>query len=132
VDGACPAIWQILIDNGLDLNAQETEGPGDILAMTIMSKCNGNNYAFAKWLLEHGHRPTPNDPYQGPSAISWTICGEMADLEMLRLLLDYGHGLENSGAGIAAADEGNVEALRLLLERGLNIEDGDMSWYPFS
>lgn len=51
---------------------------------------------------------------------------------MLKLLLDHGHDLENSGAGVAAADEGSVEALRLLLDRGLNIEGRDMSWYPFN
>jgi ankyrin repeat protein len=33
---------------------------------------------------------------------------------------------------VEAADEGNVEALRLLLDHGLNIEDQDMSWYPFN
>jgi ankyrin repeat protein len=127
VDGANLAIWQILLDNGLDLNAQESEACGDILAGAIM----GNSYNLAKWLLEHGHRPTPIDPYHGPSAISWVIC-HTGDLEMLTLLLDYGHDLEESGAGVAAADEGNVEALRLLLERGVNIEDSDMSGYPFS
>ncbi|KAL1603710.1 hypothetical protein SLS60_005300 [Paraconiothyrium brasiliense] len=126
-DGASPAIFQILIDHGLDLNAQKNEASGDALASAVM----GGKYEFAKWLLEHGHRSTPEDPYHGPSAISWTICGDRADQEMLKLLLDYGHDLENSGAGVAAADEGNVEALRLLLDRGVNIEDRDMSWYPF-
>jgi ankyrin repeat protein len=111
----------------LDLNAHKNEFHGDALACAVMN----NSYNFAKWLLEHGHRSTPNDPYHGPSAISWTICGDRANQEMLKLLLDHGHDLENSGAGVAAADEGNVEALRLLLDRGLNIEDRDMSWYPF-
>jgi ankyrin repeat protein len=91
----------------------------------------GGRYEFAKWLLEHGHRSTPDDPMHGPRAISWTIFEDTGNQEMLKLLLDYGHDLENSGAGVAAADEGNVEALRLLLDRGLNIEDRDMSWYPF-
>ncbi|KAF1958274.1 ankyrin [Byssothecium circinans] len=127
VTGASLTIFQILIDHGFDLNDHENELHGDALACAVM---NGH-YNFAKWLLEHGHRSTPDDPYHGPSAISWTICGESADQEMLKLLLDHGHDLENSGAGVAAADEGNVEALRLLLDRGLNIEDRDMSWYPF-
>ena len=127
VSGASPAVFQILIDHGFDLNAHENEFHGDALACAVMD----GDYNFAKWLLEHGHRSTPNDPYHGPSGISWTICGDRADQKMLKLLLDHGHDLENSGAGVAAADEGNVEALRLLPDRGLNIEDQDMSWYPF-
>jgi ankyrin repeat protein len=128
VSGASPTIFQILINHGLDLNAHENEIHGDALASAVM---NGH-YDFAKWLLEHGHRSTPNDPLYGvDSAISWTICGDGANQEMLKLLLDHGHDLENSGAGVAAAEEGNVEALKLLLDRGLNIEDRNMSWYPF-
>jgi len=46
---------------------------------------------------------------------------------MLKLLLDHGNDLERFRARVAAASEGNVEALRLLLDRGLNIEDRDMS-----
>jgi ankyrin repeat protein len=126
VDGASPTIFQILLNHGFDLNAHESESHGDALACAIMC----SNYNFAKWLLEHGHRPTPDDPIHGPSAISWTICENGTDQEMLKLLLDYGHDLEHSGAGVAAGNEGNVEVLRLLLDRGLNIEDRDVSWYP--
>ncbi|OAG02027.1 ankyrin [Paraphaeosphaeria sporulosa] len=127
-----PALWQNLIDNGLDLNAHESQVSGDLLSSAIIFKSRGNKYDFAKWLLEQGHRPTPIDSGHEPSAIIWTICVETADMEMLSLLMDYGHDLEECEVGVAAADEGNLEALRLLLDRGVNIEDRDLSWYPFT
>ncbi|KAF1833938.1 ankyrin [Decorospora gaudefroyi] len=117
--GASPAIFQILIDHGSDLNVQENELHGDALCCAIVSE----EYKFAKWLLEHGHRPTPREGIYGPTAISWTINGWSPSLEMLELLLDYGHDLEQYGPGVIAADDGNIEALRLLLDRGVNIED---------
>ena len=125
--GASPAIFQVLVDHGWDLNAHESEACGDALASAVMD----GYYDFAKWLLEHGHRATPHDPVHGPSAISTTVRGEMASIEMLKLLLDYGFELKESGAGVAAADEGNLEALRLLLDHGVDTEDREMWWYPF-
>ncbi|KAF1971715.1 hypothetical protein BU23DRAFT_555570 [Bimuria novae-zelandiae CBS 107.79] len=127
VVGASPAVFQVLVDHGFDLNAHESEACSDALACAVMS----GEYEFAKWLLEHGDRATPHDPYHGPSAISWTIRGDSADQEMLKLLLDHGHDLERSGAGVVAAYEENVEALRLLLDRGLNIDDRDIAWYSY-
>ncbi|KAF2440025.1 ankyrin [Karstenula rhodostoma CBS 690.94] len=129
VYGASPAIWQIMIDHGLDLNAHENEIFGDPLSTAVIC----GHYDLAKWLLEHGHRSTPKDrSYVPGSSISWTISGYEPNMKMLKLLLDHGHDLKDTGAGVAAADEGNVEALRLLLDHGLNIEDRDMSGYPFS
>jgi ankyrin repeat protein len=120
VHGASPSIFQILIDNGLDLNAHENEFHGYPLASAVVS----GNYNFAKWLLEHGHRSTPYDSIFGDdAAILSTVCADRADQMMLKLLLDHGHDLKNTGAGVVAAEEGNVEALRLLLDRGLNIEE---------
>lgn len=126
--GASPAIFQILIDHGFDLHAHDSEDFGDALAYAV----GWEEYEFAKWLLEHGHRPTPHDPYHGPSTISWTICGDTANQDMLKFLLDYRYDLKNSGAGVAAAEEGNVEALRLLLDRGVDIEDRDTNVDPFN
>jgi len=120
VHRASASIFQILIDNGFDLNAHENEFHGDPLASAVL---NGH-YNFAKWLLEHGHRSTPNGSIFGDdTAILSAIYANKADQEMLKLLLDHGHDLENTGAGVVAAEEGNVEALRLLLDRGLNIEE---------
>jgi ankyrin repeat protein len=126
--GASPAIFQMLIDHGWDINGHETEACGDALACAVMT----GDYDFAKWLLEHGHRATPIDPYHGPSSISATVRGDTASIKMLKLLLDHGHDLSETGAGIAAADEGNVEGLRVLLDAGIDTEDRKMlGWYPF-
>jgi beta-phosphoglucomutase-like phosphatase (HAD superfamily) len=47
---------------------------------------------------------------------------------MSKLLLDHVIVLEDTGAGIAAADEGNVEALWLLLDHGIDREDQEIWW----
>jgi ankyrin repeat protein len=66
-----------------------------------------------------------------PCAIVETVHGDMASIDMLKLLLEYGINMKNTGVGVAAADEGNVEGSRLLLDYGANLDDRDMSWYPF-
>ena len=47
------------------------------------------------------------------------------------LLLEHGIDVDGSGVGIAAAEEGNVEALRLLLDYGVHLEDRNMAWHSF-
>lgn len=128
VDGASPAIFQILIDHGFNLNAQYSETLGDALACAVVA----DKYEFAKWLLDHGHRPTPEASVYGPSPFTWPMHEETNNLEMLKLLLDYGHDLEGVGVGVAAAEYGNLEALELLLDRGVDIEDANMSWFDFT
>lgn len=125
--GASPAVFQVLLNHGWDLNAHHHESVGDSLCSAVWA----HEYEFAKWLLEHGHNPTPIDGYHGPSALYSTVDPEDGSIEMLRLLLDHGHDLEHTAAGIAAADRGNLEALRILLDRGIDIEDRDMLGYPF-
>lgn len=125
--GASPAVFQVLVDHGWDLNAHESETLGDALASAVM----WGQYEFAKWLLEHGHRATPHDPMYGECAITATVSGDWASIDMLKLLLDHGCDLKDSGAGIEAADKGNLEALRLLLDGGIAIEDREMLGYPF-
>jgi hypothetical protein len=127
MEGASTAVFQVLLDHGFDLNAHENEACGDALASAIRA----GNYGFARWLLEHGHRATPQDAYHGESALSTTVRGETASIEMLELLLHHGTDLKNTGVAVAAADEGNMEALRLLLDHGVDTEDRHMFWYPF-
>lgn len=127
IDGASPAIFQVLLDHNWDINAHEIESVGDALACAVMS----GNYEFAKWLLEHGHRSTPHDPMFGESAVVTTVRGETASMDMLELLLEHGIVVKGLGVGIAAADEGNTEGLRKLLDYGVGVEERDMYWYPF-
>ncbi|KAF2750975.1 ankyrin [Sporormia fimetaria CBS 119925] len=125
--GGSPQVFQVLLDHGWDLNAHYIESCGDALSSAVT---NGN-YDFAKWLLEHGHRVTPEEGIYGPGVLEWTVSGEHGSMEMLRLLLEYGIDTKESGAAISAADEGNLEALRLLIEYGIDLEERNMSWYAF-
>jgi hypothetical protein len=127
MDGASPAVFQVLIDHGWNINGHYSENCGDILTSAIC----GGEHDFAKWLLEHGHDPTPKEGIHEPYAIVETVHGDMASIDVLKLLLEYGINVERTGVGVAAADEGNVEGLGLLLDHGVLLEDRDMCWYPF-
>ena len=51
---------------------------------------------------------------------------------MLKALLDHGFELKKYGAAIAAADEENLEALKMLLAHGgFDVDEVVMWWYPF-
>lgn len=127
LDGMSPAIFQVLFNHGWDSNAHESEACGDALASAVIS----GEYECAKWLLEQGHRSTPHDPMHGETAITSTVRGNSASINMLKLLLEHGIDLDDEGAAVAAADEGNLEALKLLLDHGVDLEDCQMMWYPF-
>lgn len=127
--GASPAVFQVLLDHGWDLNAHESEYSGDALACAVTY----DNYEFAKWLLEHGHKATPRGGNYG-DPVSWTtlgLHGEKDNLQMLKLLLDHGIDLEGDGAAVAAANEGNLEGLRMLLDYGVDTEDRGSAFSPF-
>jgi hypothetical protein len=125
---ASPKIFQVMLDHGWDINHFQSMNCGDTLGWTIA----GGQYDFAKWLLEHGHNPTPSDPLHGPSSIAVTIRGDSASTSMLRALIDHGYNLQESGAAIAAAEDGNIEALKIVLDAGVDLEDRNMlGWYRF-
>jgi hypothetical protein len=123
VDGGIP-IFQVLLDHGWKINAHHSEACGDALNCAVTS----GDYDFAKWLLDHGHDATPSEGIHGPNVLSTTVQGDTTSMEMLKLLIDHGISLEDCGAGVAAAEEGNLEALQLLIDHGINLEDRDRSW----
>jgi len=125
--GASIDIFQVLLDHGWDLNAHESETGGDALASAIMDE----NYNLAKWLLEHGHRPTPVDGIHGDGAVFTAIKDDPTSLRILKLLLEHGIDLKGTGSVMLAGNEGNVEALKLLLDYGVDTEDRAVQWYPF-
>lgn len=125
--GASTDIFQVLLDHGWDLNAHQSEAGGDALASAIM----GEDYELAKWLLEHGHRQTPVDGIHGDGAVFTAIKDDPTSLRILRLLLQHGIDLKGTGAVMLAGNEGNVEALKLLLDYGVDTEDRTVQWYPF-
>lgn len=122
------SIFQVLVNHGMDMNAHTTETIGDALAGAVMY----GKYDFAKWLLEHGHKVNPHEPMHGDCSITSTLSGHYGSMDMLKLLLDHGFELREYGAAIAAADEGNLEGLELLLAHGgFDIDEVAMWWYPF-
>lgn len=125
--GASTAIFQVLLDHAWDLNAHETEASGDALASAIMN----DNYELAKWLLQHGHRANPKDGIYGDSAVFTAIKEDPTSLKMLRLLLQHGVDLKGLGTVMLAGNEGNLVALELLLDYGVDTEDRTVQWYPF-
>ncbi|KAJ8113538.1 hypothetical protein OPT61_g4349 [Boeremia exigua] len=121
-------IFQVLLNHGWEINKHKTETLGDALSSAAMY----GEYDFAKWLLEHGHEVNPCEPMHGGCSIIATLVGYHASTDMLRLLLDHGFKLDGYGAAAAAADEGNVEGLKLLLAHGgFDIDERNMLWYPF-
>lgn len=124
--GASPAIFQVLVDHGFNLNAHDTELFGDALSIAV----SDGHYDLAEWLLEHGHRVTPEGSYYRQPLVD-TVSGDHVSIQMLKLLLDHGIDPKGDGAAVAAADEGNFEGLKLLLDYGVDVEERDMYWYPF-
>lgn len=123
-----PEFFQVLLDHGFDIDSHYTVTLGDALASAVIF----DHHDLAKWLLEHGHNPNPFEPLYGGCSIESTVRGETASISMLKALLDHGFKLKEYGAAIAAADEGNLEALKMLLAHGgFDIDETVMWWYPF-
>lgn len=93
---------------------------GDALSLAAYE---GNN-DIARFLLENGQ--DPNDSWAGyddmePSVAA--LAGERPSLTILHLLLQLGWNQKGSVAHIAAAEIGNMEALKLLVEHGADLEE---------
>lgn len=119
IAGKSPAIFQVLLDHGFDLNAHWTEYFGDAL----VAACGDGNIPLVRFLLENGQDPNSGHCwYCGLEALCWAIVSDKPDqptkMEVVRLMLDHGTTLKETGAAIAAAETGNLEILKMLLERG--------------
>ncbi|KAL1968185.1 hypothetical protein VTN77DRAFT_2020 [Rasamsonia byssochlamydoides] len=126
-DGGSPAIFQVLVNHGTDLNAHWSEYDGDALVVAART----GNVPLARFLLEHGQDPNSGHCCSDAEAIHWAITGDNASLEIIRLMLSHGLRLEGTGAAVAAAEVDNLEALELLLDSGAGagLEDKAI-WWP--
>lgn len=127
MDANSKAVWSVLLANGFDLNAFYSETSGDALTHAV---CRGN-VDLVSFLLEAG--ADPNAAWGLPNE-GWElgICALVEDnpshaTEILRLLLKYGWRLENTVTHIAAAELGDMDALRLLIEHGAD-KERDGGW----
>lgn len=104
---------RVLLDNGMNVK--------DHLELDIsplVSACYTGNIALARFLLDKGA-----DSNIGHEALVWAIVGPNASLEMVELLLARGTVIKGTGALIAAAENGNIGAVKLLLEHGAKTGD---------
>lgn len=109
---------RVLLDNGMDVNKYlELDGS------PLVSACYAGNVPLARYLLDEGADPNIGYPCGDYEALVWAIVGSNASLELVELLLARGTVVKGTGALIAAAENGNIGAVKLLLEHGEKIGD---------
>ncbi|TGO18197.1 hypothetical protein BTUL_0011g00010 [Botrytis tulipae] len=114
-------IFQALLNNGFNLNNHWSESLGDGLVVAAMR----GNIPLARFLLENGQDPNNGSSSGDREAIIWAMVGDFPSLEFIKLMLRYGFKTQGTGAAIAAAELGNLEALKLFVEadRDLDLEE---------
>ena len=92
----------------------------------FVAACKAGNLELARYLLDHG--ADPNNGYSNGDyeSLVWAILGPNASPDLLDLLLLRGTVVLGSGALIAAAEHGNLGAVKLLLEHGQRTGDLDL------
>ena len=110
-DSGSIAIFRVLLDNGLDVNKylELSGGP-------LTTACHSGNVDLATFLLDRGADPNNGYCLGEYESLVWAILGNEASLDMVRLLLARGTVVKGTGSLIAAAEHGNLGAVKLLLE----------------
>ncbi|KAI3319598.1 ankyrin repeat-containing protein [Xylariaceae sp. AK1471] len=130
-DQACisrsAAVFGVLLAHGLDLNSNHSEFVGDALSFAAYH----GDVKLVRLLLEKGADSDQAWGYQEHEAGVWAVVGPNKSEEILRLMLQHGWTQKNSTAHIAAADHGNLEILKLLVEadNGADLECAE-PWWP--
>ncbi|TGO23368.1 hypothetical protein BPAE_0135g00280 [Botrytis paeoniae] len=114
-------IFQVLLNNGFNLNNHWSESLGDGIVVAAMR----GNIPLAAFLLGNGQDPNNGSSSGDREAIIWAMVGDFPSLEFIKLMLRYGFKTQGTGAAIAAAELGNLEALKLFVEtdRDLDLEE---------
>ncbi|KAL8961384.1 MAG: hypothetical protein Q9193_002055 [Seirophora villosa] len=115
-DASAIPIFAVLLDEGgLDVN-HWLECSGDVLKVAV----EHGNTELVKYLFSKGADANSDRcaPHGDNTAIIWAIVGDrnQQSTEMLRILFEHGTKLEGTGALIAAAEHGNLEAVKLLFD----------------
>lgn len=127
---ACAAhsldVWRTLVKNGFNLNGHHIESFGDALSLEAYY----GNVEIIRFLLENGQ--DPNEAWVGYDDLEpgvAALVGQKPSLEIIHLMLRHGWDQKGSSAHIAAAELGNMEALKLLVEHGADLEEAS-GWWP--
>lgn len=120
-DSGSVAIFRVLLDNGMDVNTYL-----ELSGSPLVSACHSGNVELAKFLLDHGADPNNGYVLGDYESLVWATVGSHASLEMVDLLLARGTVVKGTGTLIAAAEHGNLEAVKLLLKHGGKTGDLDL------
>jgi ankyrin repeat protein len=116
-------LFEVLLSHGLDLNAHSSEYCGDVLDLASPP----GDVQPAKWLLEHGQDPNREvGGFGSMSMICKAVGGSHPPLALLELLTEHGARVRDTGAIVAAAKIGNVDAVEVLPDNGVDI--GEREW----
>ncbi|KAL8931054.1 MAG: hypothetical protein Q9208_000156 [Pyrenodesmia sp. 3 TL-2023] len=115
-DAASIPVFEVLINEGKwDVN-QYLELEGDALTSVV----HKGNVHIAEYLLRRGADPNSDYPFGEYTSLLWAIVGHANQgstvEKMLKLLLDHGASVKGAGGLIAAAEVGNVKAVKMILE----------------
>ncbi|KAI4158944.1 MAG: hypothetical protein LQ342_006977 [Letrouitia transgressa] len=108
--GSIP-VFEVFLEHGMDVDKYLELG-----GSPLVSACYHGNVELARFLLDRGADPNCGYPLGDYEALVWAIIGDRASLEIVDLLLEKGTKIKETGSLIAAAEHGNLEALRLLVE----------------
>ncbi|CAK40758.1 hypothetical protein CBS115989_9903 [Aspergillus niger] len=95
-------LWKRVVKNGFNLNGHRSEYIGDALSLAAYE----GNIDIVRFLLENGQ--DPNDSWAGYDDMEPSVAAV---------------------AHIAAAEMGNMEALKLLVEHGADLEEARGWWF---
>lgn len=109
-------VMQALMDAGMSVNIQ-MEKMGTPIVMAIYQQ----NVPLIKFLLENGAPANDYEWFPGESLLA--NAARFKNLEIMRLLLDHGATASDNSSMYVAGEEGNIPALKLLMERGAHIDE---------
>ena len=120
-DAGSIAIFHVLLDNGM-----EADHYLELSGSPFVAACRAGNLDLAKFLLDQGADPNNGYANGDYESLVWAILGSNSSPDLVGLLLARGTVVMGSGALIAAAEHGNLGAVKLLLEHGERTRDLDL------
>lgn len=118
-------VWKALVRNGFDLDAHHSEFFGDALSLEAYH----GNVDIVRFILENGQDPNKAWGCDDQEPALLALTSDKSSLEIIRLMLQHGWKPRQSSVLIAAAECGNLDAVRLLVEHGADLEHVEPWWF---